>query len=221
MAGLQETFVEWLTARQHVVVDTMHGAWVGKARRYLHAVFPQCLFSTIHDDPDDSKAKQSQCSPTKSKNKLRMVGLRCLSHPTQSEYFQSDCLHADRLDELAAEVYRQRAHLGVGFDRDGDRLALVDGEGVALSPEETACTLLECLGEELRGQRFVYDVRFSDQVAATARRLGAEPLVERGGPAFVWARMADVRALFGAEPSGHYFFARCRAARTDCIRLAG
>jgi phosphomannomutase len=115
-------------------------------------------------------------------------------------------LHADRLDELAAEVYRQRAHLGVAFDRDGDRLALVDSEGVALSPEETACTLLECLGPELPGQRVVCDVRFSDRVAAAARRLGAEPLIERSGPAFVRARVAEADALFGAEPSGHYFY---------------
>ncbi len=59
VACLQETFVESLTARQHVVVDTMHGSWAAKARRYLHAVFPQCLFSTIHDDPDGSRVGQA------------------------------------------------------------------------------------------------------------------------------------------------------------------
>ncbi len=147
-----------------------------------------------------------QRSPTESESKSQNGGTALrLSHPTQIASPEVDCLHADGLEELAGEVYRQRAHLGVAFDRDGDRLALVDGEGVPLSPEETACALLECLGEELRGQRFVCDVRFSDHVAAAARRLGAEPLLERSGPAFVRARMADAGALFGAEPSGHYF----------------
>ena len=50
--SLQETFVESLAAQQHVVFDPMHGSWAGKARRYLHAVFPQCFFSTIRDTVD-------------------------------------------------------------------------------------------------------------------------------------------------------------------------
>ncbi len=38
----------------------------------------------------------------------------------------------DELDELCEAVYRERAHLGIAFDGDGDRIALVDNEGVAL-----------------------------------------------------------------------------------------
>jgi phosphomannomutase len=170
VACLQETFVESLTARQHVVVDPMHGCWAAKARRYLHAVFPQCLFSTIHDSVGDGVP---------------------------------ECSGADALHELCEAVYRQRAHLGVAFD--GDRLMLVDDEGVALDPEEAAYSLLQCLGEELRGDRFVCDVRFSDQIAEAARLLGAEPLRERSGRGFVRARMGDADALFGAEMSGHYY----------------
>ena len=52
VACLQETFVESLTAQRHIVLDPMFGCWAGKARRYLHAIFPQCLFSTIHDAVD-------------------------------------------------------------------------------------------------------------------------------------------------------------------------
>ncbi len=176
VACLQETFVESLTARQHVVLDPMHGCWSGKARRYLQAIFPQCLFSTVHDEPDGR------------------FGGRV-----------PDCSRHEHLTELCEAVYRQRAHLGVAFDGDGDRLALVNGDGVALSPEETVFSLFRCLGDELRGQRFVCDVKLSDQIAETARNLGAEPLVERSGHAFIRSRMRDADALFGAEMSGHYF----------------
>ena len=176
MAHLQETFVESLSAQRHVVLDPMHGCWAGRVRRYLHAIFPQCLFSTIHDTADAQFG----------------------GHPP-------DCSHPDRLGELCEAVYRERAHLGVAFDGDGDRLALVDNEGVALSPEETVFALLECLGEELRGGRFVCDLKFSDRIAEAARRLGAEPLVERSGHAFIRRRMVDSGARFGAEVSGHYF----------------
>ena len=44
----------WMSmgAQLHIVIDPMHGSWAGKARRYLHAIFPQCLISAINDTPD-------------------------------------------------------------------------------------------------------------------------------------------------------------------------
>jgi phosphomannomutase len=177
VASLQETFVESLAAQQHVVVDPMHGCWAGKARRYLHAVFPQCLFSTVRDTVD-----------------------------AQFDGHPPDCSRASDLNELSDAVYRERAHLGVAFDGDGDRIALVDNEGVTLNAEETTWVLLQCLGDELHGQRFVYDVKFSDRIAEAARQLGAEPLAERSGHAFLAARMGDSGAVFGAKLSGHYFY---------------
>ncbi len=176
VACLQETFVECLAAQRHVVLDPMHGCWAERARRYLHAIFPQCLFSTIHDTVDADFGGRAP-----------------------------DCSRPRELAELCEAVYRERAHLGIAFDGDGDRIALVDNEGVALSAEEAAWVLLHCLGEELRGERFVHDVKFSDRIAEAARQLGAEPLVERSGHAFLRARMRDSGAVFGAEQSGHYF----------------
>jgi phosphomannomutase / phosphoglucomutase len=177
VACLQETFVEFLTAQRHIVVDPMFGCWAGKARRYLHAVFPQCLFSTVRDTVDPQFAGGTP-----------------------------DCSRPSELNDLCAAVYRERAHLGLAFDGDGDRVALVDDEGVALRAEEATWVLLQCVAEPLRGQRFIYDQKFSDRIPEAARQLGAEPLVERSGHAFLRTRMCDSSALFGAEVSGHYFY---------------
>jgi phosphomannomutase / phosphoglucomutase len=177
VACLQETFVDSLGAQRHIVLDPMSGCWAGKARRYLHAIFPQCLFSTIRDDVDprfDGRAP--------------------------------DCSRQDELNELCDAVYRERAHVGVAFDGDGDRVALVDNEGVALRAEEATWVLLQCLGKELDGEQFVYDLKFSDRIPEAAKQLGAEPLVERSGHAFLRRRLRDTAALFGAEASGHYFY---------------
>jgi phosphomannomutase/phosphoglucomutase len=93
-----------------------------------------------------------------------------------------------------------------------------------LSPEETAWVLLQCLGERLRGQRFVYDLKFSDHIPEAARRLGAEPLVERSGHAFLHARMREADALLGADVGGHYFHRALDggddALYTTCLLLA-
>ena len=117
-----------------------------------------------------------------------------------------DCSQPDQLHDLCEAVYRGRADLGLAFDGDGDRLAVVDNEGVALTGEETAWILLQAMGPKLKGDRFVYDVKFSDRIREAAAALGAEPLVERSGHAFLRARMARADALFGAELTGHYFF---------------
>jgi phosphomannomutase len=100
----------------------------------------------------------------------------------------------------------RRADLGIAFDGDGDRIALVDNEGVALTPEEAVWTLLQSYGDGLAGSRFVHDVKLSDRIREAARDLGAEPLMERTGHGFLRARMHQTQALFGAEVSGHFFF---------------
>jgi phosphomannomutase/phosphoglucomutase len=177
VAWLQETWVEALGVQRHVVLDPMHGCFARRARRYLQAIFPECLISAVHDEPDAAFAGRSP-----------------------------DCSQPHLLEELCDTVYQERAHLGVAFDGDGDRIALVDDEGVVLTAEETTWCLLQSFGEQLRGEPFVYDLKLSDRVPEMARQLGAEPLVERSGHAFIRTRMIETNALFGAELSGHYFF---------------
>jgi phosphomannomutase len=177
VGNLQQTFVEAMPAQLHVVVDPLGGAWAKRARHYLQAIFPQCLFTTIHDTID---ADFGGGSP--------------------------DCSQQENLHELAAAVYRTKANLGIAFDGDGDRLAIVDDEGMPLSPEESLWIMLQALGDRLRGESVVCDLKYSDRIADAVRELGGTPLPERSGHAFVRARMCLDEALFGAEISGHYFF---------------
>ena len=55
-----------MSAHLHVVLDPMYGCWANRVRRYLHAIFPQCLFSTVHDTPDATFAGSApDCSRSK------------------------------------------------------------------------------------------------------------------------------------------------------------
>ena len=177
VANLQETWVDAMGAQLHIVIDLMHGSWAGKARRYLHAIFPQCLISAINDTPDPAFGGQAP-----------------------------DCSCWQRLHDLCDAVYRERAHLGVAFDGDGDSIAVVDNQGMALTGEESAWVLMDTFGKAMRNEQFVCDLRFSDRLGERAKQLGAEPLVERSGHAFIHRRMTAANALFGAELGGHYFF---------------
>lgn len=177
VAWLQEVWAERRPVRLHVVLDPMHGCWAGRARRYLHAIFPQLVLTPIHDTPD--AVFDGRC-PDSSRHEL--------------------------LEKLSETVDHQRADLGIAFDGDGDRISIVDNDGVILSGEESAAVLLGSFGEELAGEAFVYDLKFSERMAEFAKSLQALPLVERSGHSFVRTRMLESRALFGAEVSGHYFY---------------
>ncbi|MFH1921154.1 MAG: hypothetical protein ABIP48_14900, partial [Planctomycetota bacterium] len=120
VAWLQETWVEARHFEDRIVLDPGHGCWAARARRYLQAVFPRCLFSAIHDTPDAA------------------FGGRL-----------PDCSRPEQLEELADAVYQERAQLGIAFDGDGDRVAFVDNEGSALTAEEATCLLLESVGPQL------------------------------------------------------------------------
>ena len=177
VAWLQEVWSQRQPVRLHVVLDPMHGCWAGRARRYLHALFPHLVLTPIHDTPD------------------AVFEGRC---PDSSRH--------DLLEPLSEAVDRQRADLGIAFDGDGDRVSFVDSEGSILTAEETTAILLHSFGEALAGQPFVYDVSFSDRISELAGSLRAEPLVERSGHAILWQRMLASGAVFGAAVTGHYFY---------------
>lgn len=174
---LQETFVADDPVELRVVVDPMHGCCACRARRYLQAVFPHALVSAIRDTPEAD-----------------FTG------------FSPDCSRPEQLEELCKAVDHERADLGIALDGDGDRVAFVDNQAMVLTAEEATLILLESYGSQVKGESFVYDLKFSDRVAEKASQLGAEPLVERSGHTFIRSRMLRTAALFGAEISGHYFF---------------
>ncbi len=177
VAWLQEVWAETPPVPHPIVLDPMYGCWACRSRRYLQAVFPHSVFAPIHDSPNASFAGRSP-----------------------------DCSRHELLDELAQAVEHQGAYLGIAFDGDGDRVAFVDDEGNALTAEEATWVLLQSFADQWPGESFVYDLKFSDRIPESARALGAAPVVERSGHAFLRTRMLKTRALFGAEVSGHYFF---------------
>lgn len=177
VAWLQETWVDARAAQLHVVLDPMHGCWAGRARRYLHAIFPGLVISTIHDKPDPVFGGHAP-----------------------------DCSVPQRLAALAEAIDQQRADLGIAFDGDGDRVAFVDGRGNVLTAEEATWVLLQSFAGELDGKPFVYDLKFSDRIPPAAAALGARPVAQRSGHAFIRTKMVASGAPFGAEVSGHYFF---------------
>ena len=106
---------------------------------------------------------------------------------------------------LSARVRSEGADLGLTYDGDGDRLALVDEQGNAILGDQILMILAR---EALRCAlgKIVYEVVCSQALADDVRAHGGQPVMVPCGYAFVHQAMRDNKAALGGEFSGHFFF---------------
>ena len=118
-----------------------------------------------------------------------------------------DTLRPENLEALRAAVPAAGADLGVMFDGDADRIAVVDEHGVLVPPEG----LLLVLAREALARRpgtVFYDLRMSRAVREEIEKLGGTPGPLRVGNPFHKEALHRSRdGLLAAELSGHVMFA--------------
>ena len=108
---------------------------------------------------------------------------------------------AESLGELAAEVGRTGADVGFGFDPDGDRLALVDGEGRVMGEDLTVALAIDyVLGE--RPGCAVVNLSTSRLAEDAAARHGAKVFRSPVGEVNVVEEMERRGAVIGGEGNG-------------------
>jgi len=110
------------------------------------------------------------------------------------------------LSQLRDRVIRSKADFGVCFDGDADRCILVDDQGNTVRGDLVTALLAPWFLKESPGSSVVYDLRSSRVVAEEIRKAGGQPRRERSGHAYLKKALADARAVFGGEFSGHYYF---------------
>lgn len=112
------------------------------------------------------------------------------------------------LQTLRQVVMQQQADLGIALDGDGDRLVLVDEQGVIISADQLLCLFAEICMTATKACQFVYDVKCSTLIRDTVQRLGGEPVMIRTGSSFLRKYLAQSQhqAIFGGEYAGHYVF---------------
>jgi phosphomannomutase/phosphoglucomutase len=181
LAWLETVVAGWEPANEQpplrILIDPGSGCWAGRAGPMLERCFPGLAVGAIYNDPDGTFSSRNP-----------------------------DSSRPEHLETLCRDVVEGGFALGLAFDGDGDRVAFVDETGHVLSSEEATHILLQAQSDTLRGHGFVYDLKFSDVIPASAAALGARPLVERSGHAFIRSRMRAEGAAFGAEVSGHFFY---------------
>lgn len=116
-------------------------------------------------------------------------------------------LEADNNKNLCKLVVKNHLDCGLAFDGDGDRAFVVDDQGNLLSASVLGAIIARDILERDPGQTILYSATASDILPATIESFGGHSVRTRVGHSFVKAEMKKQRAVFGAEHSGHFYFA--------------
>lgn len=111
-------------------------------------------------------------------------------------------------EALREQVLAERADVGLAFDGDGDRLIVVDENGVELSGDHILAICANDLKKygALKGNLAVGTVMSNFGLHATMRKMDVELGCSAVGDRYVLEMMKAKGGILGAESSGHMIF---------------
>lgn len=113
----------------------------------------------------------------------------------------------ENLHDLIAEVRKQGARVGIGFDGDADRIGIVDDQGQMIYGDELIALCSRGILAEKKGEKIIGDVKCSDRLFDYVARHGGTPIMWKTGHSLIKEKIKTEKAPFGGELSGHIFFA--------------
>lgn len=126
----------------------------------------------------------------------------------------------ENLDDLKACVAEHGCDLGIGFDGDGDRIGVIDGEGRVVWGDQLLIILARPILEEIPGATIIADVKSSRVFFEEIERRGGKPLMSRTGHSLIKTLLAETGAPLAGEMSGHIFFAHRYYGFDDALYAA-
>ena len=112
----------------------------------------------------------------------------------------------EHLDALAAAVAEQGADIGIAFDGDGDRVAVVSAAGRRPRADQLLMVLADDMVSRNPGCEVLFDVKCSRLLGQLVLDRGGRPVMWKCGHSHMKRKMASSEALLGGEFSGHIFF---------------
>lgn len=109
------------------------------------------------------------------------------------------------LTHLCQKVVETNADLGIAFDGDGDRVAVVTNRGEIISTDKLLMLLIKSIAPLYPKQAIIFDVKCSRAIAELATELGAVPIMHRSGHSLMKQKMIETGAPLGGEFAAHIF----------------
>jgi phosphomannomutase len=129
-------------------------------------------------------------------------------------------LVASNVQQTVDGVREHKADLGICFDGDADRCVVVDETGLIIGCDHLTAALAKRFLRDNPGTAIVYDLRSTKALEEDVRAAGGKPIRSRVGHVFMKAALAEQRAAFGGELSGHFYFRDNFNADSGVIAMA-
>ena len=108
--------------------------------------------------------------------------------------------------DLQKAVIKHGADLGLAFDGDADRCFLVDEKAHAVNPSDLTSLIAARELKKNPGSTIIYNLISSRAVLEVIEENGGVGLRSRVGHSYIKKMMAESKAIFGGEHSGHFYF---------------
>ena len=119
---------------------------------------------------------------------------------------EANPIDAKNLIDLQKTVIEHKADLGLAFDGDADRCFIVDEKGNAINPSDLTALIAQRELKKHPGSTIIYNLISSRAVLEVIEENGGVGLRSRVGHSYIKKMMADSKAIFGGEHSGHFYF---------------
>jgi phosphomannomutase/phosphoglucomutase len=112
----------------------------------------------------------------------------------------------ETVEIMAHEVRTDGSDLALGFDGDGDRIGVVDGDGNVQWGDRLMIVFSRAVLREVPGATIVSEVKCSKTLYDDIAAHGGNGIMWRTGHSPIKAKMKETGAALGGEMSGHIFF---------------
>ena len=112
----------------------------------------------------------------------------------------------ESLVDLIARVKQEKAHAGIGYDGDADRIGVVDEEGNVIWGDRLMIIFSRDILKENPGAKIIGEVKCSQTLYNDIAAHGGVPIMWKTGHSLIKEKMKKEEALLAGEMSGHIFF---------------
>ncbi|MEN2994446.1 MAG: phosphomannomutase/phosphoglucomutase [Thermodesulfovibrio sp.] len=112
----------------------------------------------------------------------------------------------ENMKTMINSVLNNKAHLGIGFDGDGDRLGVVDEHGEMIWGDNLMIIFARDILRKYPGAKIIGEVKCSDVMYREIKKMGGVPIMWKTGHSLIKRKMKEEGALLAGEMSGHMFF---------------
>lgn len=126
----------------------------------------------------------------------------------------------ENLKDLIDAVVSNKAHLGIGFDGDADRIGVVNEDGQIIWGDRLMIIFARDILSKNKGAKIIGEVKCSKVMYDEIEKMGGIPIMWKTGHSLIKKKMKQEGAVLAGEMSGHIFFSDDYFGYDDAIYAA-